>query len=252
MNKRKYSLIKLPESRWLVLALAIFALHIIFILLLSKTPAPTTHLHKPFTIVMRDDLSIGADEFYDLNSPVLFAMADRRGFSGYAWLKLLKQNHNYYEFKDAPKWLSPFSDLLGNEISKLLTNIAITHNIGFHRLPEPEVQFSIQIQGPTPPTYTEIEFDEKLLARGIEFVPPLPTITHTDVIAATVTRVIVDSRGYVLSSAIISESGYKPADILALDLAKSVKFKPIDMGFDKNGSLTIGNITFKWYVQNPE
>ena len=85
-----------------------------------------------------------------------------------------------------------------------------------------------------------------------ELLTPLEvlSIPHTNILTNTVVQVCFDRLGFVFSPVQLSGSGSETADERALDLAKSMRFKPVagtDRALPRNAlELTWGTIIFRW------
>jgi TonB family protein len=65
-----------------------------------------------------------------------------------------------------------------------------------------------------------------------------------DLLSPGVVQVLVDAAGNVVSSVILTPSGYDAADQRALAIARTLRFKPAT-------SVAVGRITFNWHTVPP-
>jgi TonB family protein len=72
----------------------------------------------------------------------------------------------------------------------------------------------------------------------------LPSWPYADVLAPSVVQAVVDAPGNVVSTVLLSPSGYDAADQRALELARAMRFTP-------SSHLTIGRMIFNWHTVPP-
>jgi TonB family protein len=86
----------------------------------------------------------------------------------------------------------------------------------------------------------------------LELVSPLtvPSVTHSNVLGATVVRVTVDRSGQVFSAVVLKSSGLKTADQLALGLARTARFRSARPGADR-GEWAWARLVFEWRTLAP-
>ncbi len=187
-------------------------------------------------------------ELLNIDDPTLVALPDPRGFSGPAWITAPPLEHQRRDWTEPARSLAlPVAELGATFAQFVRTNVVGPGLLADKPAPRlSEVGFS---PVPMPATSTfRIEGD---LAKR-ELLTPLEvlSISHTNILTTTVVQVCVDRLGFVFSPVQLSGSGSKTADERALDLAKSMRFKPVagtNPALPRNPlELTWGTIIFRW------
>jgi hypothetical protein len=188
-------------------------------------------------------------EWLSLEDPTLLALPDPRGFSGSAWMTVPTLLHQAQDWTEPPRWLALPVAGLGATFAEFVR----TNSLGPRLLadkPQPPLSEVALSRLPLPATST-IRLEGDLAGREVLTLLEVPSISHTDILTNTVVQVVVDSRGFVFSPpVVIGASGSKTADQRALELLKSIRFKPVapirsDAARDPS-ALTWGKIIFQW------
>jgi len=189
-------------------------------------------------------------ELLNIDDPTLVALPDPRGFSGPAWMTAPPLRHQSQDWTEPARSLAlSVAELDATFAEFVRTNVVGPGLIADKAAPRlSEVGFS---PVPMPATSTfRIEGD---LAKR-ELLTPLQvlSIPHTNILTNTVIQVCVDRLGFVFSPVPLSGSGSETADERALDLVKSMRFKPFagtDSASPRNPSgQTWGKIIFRWHT----
>jgi len=215
-------------------------------ILVSRRPdSPTT-----FHLIADAPPDSAIAQWLNLEDPTLFALPDPRGFSGPAWMTAPTPSHQSRDWTEPQRWLSmPLA-----ELGATLAECVRTNAVGPRLLPDkPAPRLSQVVLSPVPLRAKSAFRIEGDLA-GRELLTPLevPSIAHTDILASTVLEVGVSPSGLVFSAVVLGGSGSKTADQTALDLARTVRFKPLARTGPSSGrdrtALTWGRIIFQWHT----
>jgi len=188
-------------------------------------------------------------EWLSLEDPTLLALPDPRGFSGSAWMIAPRLRHQSQDWTEPPRWLGLPVAGLGVTFAEFIR----TNSLGPRLLadkPPPSLS-EVALSPLALPATSTIRLEGDLAGREVLTSLEVPPISHTDILTDTVVQVVVDPRGFVFSPpVVIGASGSKTADQLALELVKSIRFKPVapirsDAARDAS-ALTWGRIIFQW------
>jgi TonB family protein len=193
-------------------------------------------------------------ELLDIDDPTLFALPHTRGFSGGAWMKAPAFRHRSEDWTEPPRFFALPVDELGTAFAEFVgTNV-----VGASVLSDkPAPRLSEVVGSPAPlPARSAIRLEDGLAGRVIISAPDVPSVPHTDILAATVVEVSVKRSGFVFSATVFRSSGSKMADQTALDLARAIHFKPVMKTDTVSPSdpvaLNWGRIVFQWLtVETP-
>jgi TonB family protein len=193
------------------------------------------------------------NELLALNNPTLLAWANRRGFSGAAWLKIPPVNYQLTDWTEPPRWLPLPADDLGNSFHRFAqSNLPYPFPIADKLLPRftpPEF--------PTPttslPTRSSLRVEGELAARHLLAQFNLPSWTNSDLLTNSIVQILVDAEGRTISATLLSGSGSKEADQCALKVAKTARFNSLRVsGPDRLAetvpSLSWGQLIFDWHT----
>jgi TonB family protein len=246
-----------PRARWLGIFSFALAAQIGLVFLLSeRTPIVVRRPDSRFTQYLVTEIPAGSAlaEWIALKDPTLFALADRRGFSGPAWLTVPPIKHQSQDWSEPVPWLVQSPDELGAAFSEF-TRTNIVGPRRFSGKPAPPV---LEADASPVPLRTRSTFhlDESLAARGLIGSVQVPVQTNLLLLTNTVIQVSVHPLGFVFSASVLIGSGSKQADQDALALAKALRFKPslpIRAGARRDReSLSWGQVVFEWFsVEGP-
>jgi hypothetical protein len=237
-----------PLSRWLLLIALVLAAHValIFTFGTRKAVAPRAATNAP-----KLELVNGAGEWLTLNDPTLFALPNREGFAGSAWLEpphLLP--FQMPDWTEKPRWLE-----LSNEMANLgavFSQFMRTNRFAAFQFDvKPPAQFTVPVV-PLEPTFAQtstLRVEGDLAKRPLLTSMELPSWPYADVIAPSKVQVLVNAAGEVVSAVLLpsnnpDEVHDADADQRALVLARAARFAPAP-------GLTVGQLIFDWRTVAP-
>jgi TonB family protein len=229
------------RNRWLGALILIFAAHVALIYLFGakKPVVPRAVAHVP-TLQFASD----TDEMLALNDPTLFALPHQRDFAGTAWLTTPDVKPPSFRWTEPPRWLALSPDSLGATFNRLMqTNVFASHPLDFKpalTLSAPALPVEPQL-----PQHSTMQIEGELAQRQLPAPISLTNWPFADVLSPCVVQVLVDTAGSVISTVVLTPSGYDTADQHALVIARNLRFKPAT-------SLTLGRIIFNWHTVPPE
>lgn len=229
---------------WSVVALILAAQALLIFFLEARSPVgPRKPALASPSIRWLNEVSLRS---LAVSDPTLFVLPHREGFSGEGWL-----NRTYTPTFLAPSWTEPprllklSADTLGASFKQF---IAANSSPPFQVVPKREPSLSIpeRIFLPTPPPVTTAEIHGPLHERRLLTPLKLEPWPSADLLTNSIVQVLVNDRGYVLSTMLRQSSGFKPADDRALEMSKTARFEPLP----KN-NLALGTILFEWPTAPP-
>jgi TonB family protein len=226
--------------RWFAVILLAFAAHAGFILTFGENKPV---VRRAVTDVPRLRLANAADELPALNNPTLFALPQQHDFAVAGCLNMPEVKSASFRWTEPPRWLPLSGEGLGVAYGEFLhTNFFAGHLLDFKPAPE--------LSAPELPIQTAIAQNSTMRVEGDLAQRQLPSeisLTnwpYADVLQPCVVQVLVDAAGNVVSTVILTSSGYDPADQRALELARTLNFKPASR-------LAVGRVTFNWHTVPP-
>jgi hypothetical protein len=163
-------------------------------------------------------------ELPDVSSPTLFVFANRRGFSGPAWLQIPSQQFGLPPWSEAPRPLALAAGKLGGELEEFVrTNAAGSFELT-PPAPPPDFVFADDDPGAMESALTlEGGLAKRQLRSQFNLAsqPAGDLLTNSEVLAG------VDAQGVVFSAVLLKSCGSKDADALAVKLAASAQFQPL-------------------------
>jgi hypothetical protein len=233
--------------RWLTLIALVFAaqLALIFAFGEYKPIVPLAVKNVPALKLTAD-----SSEWLALNDPTLFALPNRKGFAGPAWLELPRGESNHLEWTEPPRPLPLPVGELGATFSQFMqTNRFTTFQLEL-KLP-PQFFIPAVPIGPSLAKTSTLRIEGGLARRRLLTPMKLPSWPYADVIAPSKVQVLVDAAGNVISAVLLPSDNpleaaghYDVADQRALELARAVRFTP-------PSHLTIGLLIFNWHTVAP-
>jgi hypothetical protein len=197
------------------------------------------------------DSAIGA--LVNLEDPTLFALPGLRGFSGAAWMKAQPPARRRIDLAEPPRWLTQNVDQLGAAFAELVrTNPAPHHAFG----DKPAPRLTEITVPPVPlPVKSSLRIEGDLAGRELMTPLEVPSFPHTDLLTNTVVQISVGPSGFPFPPFVLTGSGSKTADQRGLELARSIRFKPLAATGGRSprnaDSLTWGKIVFQWHTIEP-
>lgn len=225
-----------PLSRWLWLIALVLVAHLALIFIFGGRKPITP---RPVTNVPRLELTDGSAEWLALNNPTLFALPQREGFAGPAWLEPPPLVFQWPEWAtETPRWLQ----LPAGELGAVFSQFMQTNRLATFRLPlRPPPRFTVPVV-PLEPVFAQtstLRVEGDLAKRHLLTPLKLPSWPYTDILQPSKVQVLVSKAGYVMSEVLLSSSGDDKADQHALEVARAARFAPA-------ASLTIGKLIFDW------
>jgi hypothetical protein len=212
----------------------------------SRQPDLTTTFH----LVVDAPPGSAIAEWMKIGDPALFALPDPRAFSGLAWMTAPALRHQSVDWTEPPRWLT----LSVNELGRAFGEFVRTNAVGPRVLadkPAPQLDKVTALPLPLPARSNfrlEGDLAERVLLAPLE----LPSVSHTEILTDTVVQVCVGPLGVPFSPVPLSSSGSPEADRQALELVKSVRFRPLATGNSTSprsqAAFTWGKIIFQWHT----
>ncbi len=239
------------RHRWVASMLVILAgqLAIIFWLGRSQPVSPASFNFGPEVYLPANP----REEWPGLSDPTLFVLANRRGFSGGAWLQFQSPEYDLQPWTEPPRPLTLPVAQLGNDLAEYVrTNLDRPFELAAK--PEPAMQVVIPDEnlGVARSTLTvEGELANRPLLTPIQ----LRSWPNNEILTNSEVLVGVDARGSVFSSVLVATkgSGSKEADTTALRLAANARFQPLrwtgpGQPPDAETRLRWGRLIFHWHT----
>jgi hypothetical protein len=170
----------------------------------------------------------------------VFAGAHEHGFSAAAWMIRPKQEFALTNPPPAPRYLA---------FVRTPLTLPAERESKFRREDDlPELQFTL----PSDPQKSILMIGGELKNRGLIRVIDVPVQIASDVLSNTVVQVAVRADGFPFSARVISGSGSRGADDVALDLAKKARFSALPQVRPGEGAeMQWGELVFQWFTAGP-
>lgn len=237
---------------WVVLALVMAAqVGLIFWLGERKFATPRPPARAPVLSLLKQD----STELLTLNDPTLFALPQRLGFSGMAWLKPLEVPFQVKRWTEAPRFLALSAQELGGGTgSPKLTQDSLAPRMPGR--PEPVLISPITGSLSLAVDHSTFRLEGKLTQRRLLTTFNLPSWSAADILTNTVVQLVVDARGFPLSASLLNRSGSKSADQFALEQATAARFNSlVQTGPNRSTNvlegLSLGELIFDWHTLPP-
>lgn len=227
-------------KRWLAVIALVFVAHVALIVLFGekKEIVPRAVTNVP-TLKLADN----SDELLALNDPTLFALPHQRDFASAVWLKMAAVKQPSFRWTEPPRWLPLSADGLGAAFGQFMqTNFFASHPPDFR--PVPELSTPTLPVEPSLAQNSTMQIEGELAQRQLPTQISLPNWPYADVLVPCVVQVLVDTAGNVVSTVLLTPSGYDAADQSALEIARALRFTPLS-------HLTFGRIIFNWHTVPP-
>jgi TonB family protein len=228
------------RSRWLTLIVLVFAAHVALLFVFGGrkqiVPRPVTNVP---TLKLADDSS----ELLALNDPTLFALPHPRDFASAVWQQTAVLKQPSFRWTESPHWLPLAADELGLVFNQFMQT---NHFADFELQLRPSLNLSAPGL-PMEPVFAQnstMRVEGDLAQRQLPSQINLTNWPYADVLAPSVVQAVVVAAGNVVSTVLLSPSGYDAADQSALELARALRFAPAS-------HLTVGRIVFNWHTVPP-
>jgi hypothetical protein len=241
---------KWNRRRWLAMIASVALLQLLLIVWLSRNSLPTAlpSADGPTVCIADNHLM----ERLALNNPVQFALPNRHGFSGGAWLEIPPLVFDSPEWTEPPRPLALALDKLG---SALHEHAQTDPTISLEPPSAPEPQLEPIAPLPDLPAESMLTIEGELSARPLVSSFKLESIPAPEILSNSVVQVGVNRDGSVFSAVLAdgpkeSKEG-KLADATALNYARAARFQPLmrtDLGAPdaSDASLQWGRLVFHW------
>ena len=197
--------------------------------------------------------ALARSELLALTDPTIFSRAHPDGFSGPAWLTIPAMEFRAPETADAPQWLALIPAQLGETFRAYVrTNTTATFAVALH--PSPAITQPSTTLIPTVAAISIVQLEGALATRVLINFPDLPSQTNADILLPSEVQLLVDARGNPISAVLLRSSGYKPADQLAVTLARNAQFSPDRDALarsekDPDAGVISGRMVFRWHTE---
>jgi len=248
MNGSKSEPAAWSRSRWWTAVVIAFVVQVLLAAALSDfrpilPRVPEARASLQLVADPPPDSAIGA--LMSLDDPTLFALPGVRGFSGAAWLRPVPLDYRPTNWSEPAHWLTQNVEQLGSAFAELIRTNPAPHR-AFGAKPAPR-RTGVAVPPVRLPGKSLFRIEGELAGR--ELIAPLevPSFPHTDILANTVVQLVVNRSGFVFSPPVaLTGSGSKAADQRAVELAASVRFKPVPAG--DAGPLMWGKLVVQWHT----
>ena len=239
------------NGKWTAVVVFILAAQVILVLRLSS-PAKVEPLagspQKTWWLLSAPPDNSRWSEAFAIHDPTFFAHGHALGFSGEAWLSQKPISHRLTDWTNPPFWLKPVTNSLGvafrTYVQTNLPNLA-----GVAAATEPPV-FKLPAAGSLLATQSVLSVEGELARWLPQLVQALPLIAQTEFITNSVVEVLADAKGRLLSHTLLSSSGSRVADELALERARMIRWLRTSTnapGFSRtNAGVVWGKLVFHW------
>jgi hypothetical protein len=230
---------------WAAVAL-VFAVQLAIVFWLGHLPPVTPPRPPSATIAYLGD---ARSELLTLQDPTLFMLPHTNNFSGAAWLNIPRQSFAPTDWNEPERPLNLAAEKLGASFTAFMeTN------------PSPQFQPDLGSEGRlieqgvsamrSIPAASRLRVQGELAKRRLLTPVQLPPQTNSDVLRNTEIQLLVDALGNPFSPVVVSSSGSKDVDDLALtNFAKQMRFEPIKAaapGTVLPDIMTFGKLLFEW------
>lgn len=257
MNTAPLEPVRWQPRRWLYLVSLVFLVQVALIFLLAEHPSGSAHAPQ-----VRMAINVAADPMSEeqlaqlpaLDDPTLFALPSLHGFSGAAWLSYTPMEHQFADWTNSAYWLELETAPLGKTFLDFVnTNAAAPLLIADKPLPAPP-NAAPRLTNEPLASRSELHIEGDLARRTLLNPLPLPSQSHSNILANTEVQLLVDSEGETLPATLLSSCGVVEADQFALKFAATARFDPLRTNELAPGSfrqLTWGKMVFRWHTVPP-
>lgn len=231
-----------PVRRWLLILL-VFLAHLGLISALTDRKPPTRRPPAPAPVLQPAPAD---SEWLAVNDPALFALPQRRGFAGAAWLQTGPPEATPFRWSEPLRLLPLPMASLGTAFNQFMqTNLfpALAFETKLPPTIEPPATFPI---GAPAPTNSRLRVAGALAQRALRNPPELASYRAADLLTNTVAQVLVRPDGQVFSATLLASSASKEADQHALEIARAARFEPLR---PPATALMSGELIFEWHTE---
>lgn len=252
-----------PESppwtlkRWASVVLAVFALHLGALFLISSRSERVQRRADSRDSVRWLTDPTSARKSLDallLNDPTLLAMASPRGFSGLAWMRSHSPEYRVSEWTDTERSLAQPTNSLGGAFQQFA---GASQSSIFDPARKP-----VAPAAAVATTQAALRNASRLRVEGPASRRPLiqpPTLRswpHADVLTDSRVQVFVTDEGLLFSPRLANGGAktlaQRAVDQHALDLARAIRFEPLPKSAgSRSGAHVEATLVFEWHTTEP-
>jgi TonB family protein len=238
------------RRRWCLTIFAVTLAQVAALLALSqRTPPPPRATRSEPDIRVLDPNGSRYTGALPGTDPTLFALINRRSFSGRGWMQFDQAEHELRDWQDEPRWLTLDARQFGADFRRLAANSGADRlAIQDKPAPRPTVPpvASLPVRGAT-----SWELSPELRARPLLSALELPAWMHSDVLGRTVLQLVVNAAGDVLSARVLKTCGVGAADAFAVQTFERARFEPLPRA-DRAAPPALGTAMISWITRPPE
>lgn len=238
--------------RWRWAFLFVFSAHAALVFWFGERvlPVETPSRPAPLLFIAADQQTIAnLEQLVPAGDPTLFALPNDLGFSGGAWLTLVRTDFTLSNWTATPKWLPVPAGSFGS----FVTEVAETNRVPAEDLlaqRSPVDPFDFRVPATVLSTASTFAVEGQVAAR-LTSTPQVPSAIHTDLLTNTVVEVAVRADGIVETVMLTTACGAGAADEAALTLARDLVFNAIPGEPQATSGIERGRIVFTWHVVPP-
>jgi hypothetical protein len=226
---------------WLVVIALIFAAHVALVFLFGEKKEIVP---RAATDVPALNFADRADSLLALDDPTLFVLPNANDFAAADWLKPPAVQPPSFRWTEPPRPLPlPVGELGAVFNRRKSADFSTVRPFNFQ--PAPELSAPTALLPPALPKNSTMRIEGALAQRELPVQISLTNWPYADVLAPCVVQLLANAEGGVVSTVLLSSSGYDAADQRALEIARALRFAP-------SASLTFGRIIFNWQTVPPE
>jgi hypothetical protein len=236
------------KLRWLLTVLSIFTGQFLLLLLFSNpelAPPAEPAFNPRFQFIAAAPHHPELRSNRAVNDPTLFALPHPMGFSEPLWRRAPSIEYQLTNSTLPPRWLEPAPQTFGETFSRFVEETAAGGFFSTH--PSPAPQGALALPSAPARAGSHLRVIGELAGRPLLNPPNLPAIPHHQILTNTVVRVTVNPEGEALA-VLLSGSGSNEADQMALRLARSSRFAPLE----NSAPIMAGQLIFEWSVPTGE
>jgi hypothetical protein len=187
---------------------------------------------------------------HEQDDPLLLALPNLRGFSGPAWLYFAPLDYSPAESPEPLRSLELSMDELGSGFTRFVETNRISPLLVANKPMPPLIRYEPRFSNETLPAESSMQLQGELSGRALA-VPIRPrSWAHSELLSNSVVQVAVDPDGMTFSPVLLSESGWREADLHALQLARDARFEPLprEARVGAKAGFIWGRLVFRWHT----
>ncbi len=251
MNSAVPALVRWSRRRWLYTVGAVFALQVglVFYLGQREQRLPERPIFRTTIQQLVDEESAQQVAAWTaLDDPTLLALPHLRGFSGPAWLRFAPLDYEPEERPEPPHGLPLDGRSLGSTFSQFLATNRVSPLLVAEKSIPPLPRYEPNFPNEPVPDHSRLRVEGELAARPLLAPLELKSWAHPEILSNSVVQVVVDDEGFTLSPVLLMGCGRTEADLSALQLAGSTRFRPAARAGSGSHELTWGKLVFQWHT----